>query len=79
MLKNNYRKIGKKNDNNVDTNMAQRKHSNIKRYASAFSKYIYIYIYNNKHQIAQIMFCNGIIYIIFLYIIFLNFFYNTIV
>ena len=37
MLKNNYRKIGKKKDNDVDTDVAQREHSNIKRYASIFS------------------------------------------
>ena len=29
MLKNNYRKIGKKKGNDVDTNVAQREHSNI--------------------------------------------------
>ena len=33
MLKKNYRKIGKKNDNDMDTDVAQREHSNIKRYA----------------------------------------------
>ena len=77
MLKNNYRKIGKKKDNDVDTNMAQRKHSNIKRYASAFSKKKYIYIYIYKHQITQIILCNRIIYTIFLYIIFFNFFFIT--
>ena len=37
MLKNNYRKIGKKNDHDVDADMAQREHSNIKRYVSNFS------------------------------------------
>ena len=37
MLKNNYRKIGKKNDNNVNADVAQRDHSNIKHYASTFS------------------------------------------
>ena len=37
MLKNNYRKIEKKNDNNVDADMAQCEHSNIKYYASTFS------------------------------------------
>ena len=37
MLKNNYRKIRKKKDNNVDTDVAQREHSNIKRYVSVFS------------------------------------------
>ena len=33
MLKNNYRKIGKKNDNDADTDVAQREYSNIKHYA----------------------------------------------
>ena len=33
MLRKNYRKIGKKNDNKVDTDVAQREHSNIKHYA----------------------------------------------
>ena len=37
MLKHNQRKIGKKKDNDVDVDMAQREHRNIKRYASAFS------------------------------------------
>ena len=37
MLKNNYRKIGKKKDNDVDAYVAQHEHSNIKRYASTFS------------------------------------------
>ena len=37
MLKNNYRKIEKKKDNDIDTDVAQHEHSNIKRYASAFS------------------------------------------
>ena len=37
MLKKNYRKIEKKNDNDVDADVAQREHSNIKCYASAFS------------------------------------------
>ena len=37
MLKNNYRKIEKKKDNDMDANMAQREHNNIKLYASAFS------------------------------------------
>ena len=37
MLKCNYRKIGKKKDNDVDADMAQRENSNIKRYASTFS------------------------------------------
>ena len=37
MLKNNYRKIGKKNDDDIDADMAQREHSNIKHYASIFS------------------------------------------
>ena len=36
MLKNNYRKIEKKKDNDVDANMAQLEHSNDKYYASAF-------------------------------------------
>ena len=40
MLKN-YRKIKKKLDNDVDTDMAQQKHSNNKCYASAF-RYIHI-------------------------------------
>ena len=37
MLKNNYRKIEKKKDNDVDADVAQREYSNIKCYASAFS------------------------------------------
>ena len=37
MLKNNYRKIEKKNDNDVDANVAQRERNNIKHYDSAFS------------------------------------------
>ena len=37
MFKNNYRKIGKKKDNDVDADVVQREHSNIKRYASTFS------------------------------------------
>ena len=37
MLKSNYRKIGKKKDNDVDADMAQRENSNIKQYASTFS------------------------------------------
>ena len=37
MLKNNYRKIGKKKDNDVDADVVQREHSNIKRYASGFN------------------------------------------
>ena len=37
MLKNNNRKIGKKKDNDVDVDVAQREHSNIKHYASAFN------------------------------------------
>ena len=37
MLKNNYRKIEKKNDNDVYADVAQCEYSNIKRYASAFS------------------------------------------
>ena len=37
MLKNNYRKIEKKKDNDLDAIVAQREHNNIKRYASAFS------------------------------------------
>ena len=36
MLKKNYRKIGKKNDNNMDANVAQLEHSNNKCYISAF-------------------------------------------
>ena len=44
MLKKNYRKIGKKNDNDVDANLAQLKCSNNKCYASTF-RYVYIYIY----------------------------------
>ena len=44
MLKKNYRKIWKKNDNDVDANLAQLKCSNNKCYASTF-RYIYIYIY----------------------------------
>ena len=31
MLKNNYRKIGKKKDNGVDADVAQHEYSNIKR------------------------------------------------
>ena len=37
MLKKNYRKIEKKNDNDVDADVTQREHNNIKRYASVFS------------------------------------------
>ena len=37
MLKNNYRKIEKKKDNDVDADVAQREYSNFKRYASVFS------------------------------------------
>ena len=37
MLENNYRKIRKKKGNDVDIDMAQREHSNIKRYTSVFS------------------------------------------
>ena len=39
MLKKKYRKIGKKNNNNVETDVTQLKRSNNKYYAS-----IYIYI-----------------------------------
>ena len=35
-VKKNYRKIEKKKDNDMDANVAQCKHSNIKRYALAF-------------------------------------------
>ena len=41
MLKKNYRKIGKKNDNNMDANVAQLERSNNKCYASTF-RYIEI-------------------------------------
>ena len=44
MLKKNYRKIGKKNDNGVDTDVTQLECNNNKCYASVF-RYIYIYIY----------------------------------
>ena len=37
MLKNNYRNIGKKKGNDIDIDMAQREHSNMKRYTSVFS------------------------------------------
>ena len=37
MLKNNYSKLRKKNDNDVDVDVAQREHNNIKCYTSAFS------------------------------------------
>ena len=37
MLKNNYRKIGNKKNNDVDADVVQREHSNIKRHASTFS------------------------------------------
>ena len=40
MLKKNYRKIEKKNDNDMDANVAQLKRSNNKCYVSAF-RYIY--------------------------------------
>ena len=43
MEKKNYRKIGKKNDNDVDVDVAQLERSNNKCYVSAF-RYIYIYI-----------------------------------
>ena len=36
MLKKNYRKIGKKNDNNVDADVVQLERSNNKYYISAF-------------------------------------------
>ena len=36
MLKNNYMKIGKKNDNDVDVDMAQLEHGNNKCYALSF-------------------------------------------
>ena len=36
MLKKNYRKIGKKNDNDVDADVVQLEWSNNKCYASAF-------------------------------------------
>ena len=36
MFKKNYRKIGKKNDNDVDAAVAQLERSNNKCYASAF-------------------------------------------
>ena len=50
MLKNNYRKIGKKNDNGVDTDVTQLECNNNKCYALVFRytytyTYIYIYIY----------------------------------
>ena len=46
MLKNNYRKIGKKNDNGVDTDVTQLECNNNKCYASVFRyTYTYIYIY----------------------------------
>ena len=37
MLKNNYRKIEKKKDNDVHADMAQHEYSNIKRYTLTFS------------------------------------------
>ena len=37
MLKNNYRKIRKKKDNDVDAYVVQREYINIKRYGLAFS------------------------------------------
>ena len=37
MLKSNYRKIGKKKDNDVDADMAQRECNKIKCYALTFS------------------------------------------
>ena len=40
-VKKNYRKIGKKNDNDVDADVAQLKRSNNKYYASTF-RYIQI-------------------------------------
>ena len=59
MLKKNYRKIGKKNDNDVDADVAQLEWSNNKCYALAF-RYIYIYIYIDylqpfKHPISQLV------------------------
>ena len=33
MLKNNYRKIGKKKNNNLDVDVVQREYNNIKSYA----------------------------------------------
>ena len=38
MLENNYRKIEKKKDNDMNANVAQCKYNNIKHYASGFSK-----------------------------------------
>ena len=43
-VKNNYRKIKKKQDNDVNADLAQQGCSNNKCYTSAFI-YIYIYIY----------------------------------
>ena len=37
MLENNYRKIEKKKDNDMDVDVIQYEHSNIKRYTSVFS------------------------------------------
>ena len=37
MLENNYRKIEKKKDDDMDADVAQCEHNNIKRYTSAFS------------------------------------------
>ena len=39
-VKKNYRKIGKKNDNDVDADVVQLEHSNNKCYVSTF-RYIY--------------------------------------
>ena len=43
-VKNNYRKIKKKQDNDVNADLAQQEHSNNKCYVSTYI-YIYIYIY----------------------------------
>ena len=37
MLKNNYRKIRKKNDNDVDADVTRREYNNVKCYVLAFS------------------------------------------
>ena len=44
MLKNNYRKIGKKKGNEVDANVAQREHSNI----NATLQFLVIYRLNSN-------------------------------
>ena len=54
MLKNNYRKIEKKKDNDMDADVAQCEHSNIKRYASTFSNILINHAINYLNTISWI-------------------------